>query len=624
MYYYGQITILCILYVFSIVIFIVLSQTILWTARGGNDKVKKRTAAIFLMMVVSLTFLIPPTVYAKKFESEKFVFVVDLSGSMVEVNQRYNIFQALELAVGLAPDSSEIALIGVNSDIVVETEFFDPSVLSQRRIFEQTVENLPYAGNTNLVLGIKRATELLNGPGRIILLGDIAEGGMVPAADTAQWEQQAQQLAEQCASDHVAVDLILFNTAPEESRLAPKIEEVAVKSKGDIYRPDTADSLLESIERIFFSHYPYFRLTLKEELEAGKEEAVAIPLALTDAKRVRIYLRGYEPQEDVFASYAQAPLVIGGNEGYSLLELEYPSKSGLRLIFSPAEVERYAQIHMIFSYDLHMIGSTESVIEQDENGNSFQVAKILLQIRESQGETVAADMLEQISPQLVLRTPSGQRETVQPELQADGAYRIQYLPQEFGLYTVEGRLLYDGQEISLPECVLQIEQLEISRNYTVLWIILTVLAARLILLLAALYFYKRRLAQASKPVHGESAFAFSGRLDFYVVKLSQEDYEIAPFTFYLTTIIKREVSLQEVFDRCSVRHTFTGADKISFTAGPDKTLLVKNSGPAELLLRSAVVQKDQNSRISFGEKLYFTAADGVSEIAIYYRNARKA
>jgi hypothetical protein len=77
-----------------------------------------------------------------------------------------------------------------------------------------------------------------------------------------------------------------------------------------------------------------------------------------------------------------------------------------------------------------------------------------------------------------------------------------------------------------------------------------------------------------------------------------------------------------VLNECNVDYPFNGAVKLVFEPGPEKSLYVKNNGVTTVLLRGAVMQRGKSYRINFGERLYFTAEDGLSEIAIYYRSVK--
>ena len=107
---------------------------------------------------------------------------------------------ALKLAGYLAPAGTEIALIGVHSQVAVESGFFDPSTVEGMDGYLNTVNTLPYGGNTCLGAGLERAVELLDAGGRIILVADISEGGLVPAVEPglSEW---ADRIPEEASPD---------------------------------------------------------------------------------------------------------------------------------------------------------------------------------------------------------------------------------------------------------------------------------------------------------------------------------------------------------------------------------------------------------------------------------------
>lgn len=57
----------------------------------------------------------------------KIVLVADLSGSTAEPEKQYELRSALKLAIDLAPYHAQVAIVEVNSQVVVDTGFYDPS-----------------------------------------------------------------------------------------------------------------------------------------------------------------------------------------------------------------------------------------------------------------------------------------------------------------------------------------------------------------------------------------------------------------------------------------------------------------------------------------------------------------
>lgn len=587
----------------------------------------KRIGVIFCVLCMAVHFfavaVLAEDQMAGNAAKHKIVVVADLSGSMAELEKQYELQNALHLAIDLAPEASEIAIIGINSNVVVETPFCNPSAADDTELLIKAINTMPYGGNTNLVVGLERAAQLLDGEGRIILLADISEGGLVPDIKAEQWGQRAERLRARCIEMEVAVELILFREAPAGSLIAGEIENLSAQTGGDIYRVESSQMLQRSIEEIYFSSYHYFQTKFLQEIDTETETIIPITLPSAGADRVRIYIPEYAPQEQVRATYAGAFLEIGGTKNYSLLDFVHPEQNGISLIFPPQAGAQEATIYLLYLYQPQLDITIENRIQTDGNGKNHQVSYVSVGLQSAENEVISN--LDSMLLELVLHTPSGKAEPVYPVCQPDGTYLITYHPKEFGNYKLSGNTVLSDHPISLRDAVFTIDELSVPSNYTALWVTLSLSGAVLLILLLIWFLRRRRKISPTAVSTGASTgFAFSGRLDFYVAALKADaNYEIPPFTCYLTTIARCNTSLQEILNRSDIQYHFPGADKIEFRPGPDKTLLVKNIGSAGLLLRSAIVEKGKNGRMAFGEKLYFTASDGVSEIAIYYRNVKK-
>jgi len=591
---------------------------------------KRICSVLLIASFIFSSVAVYPAHAAEHDSPEKIVFVTDISGSMSNYDSGYGMKDALSLAVGLAPDGAQAAFISVNSGIVADTDIMDTSSAAGRSALRKEIDALTYGGNTNLALGLERAVEKLEGgPGRIILLADISDNALTAAgADgISQWTRRANELAESCSSSGIVVDLVFLAKDLNEQGLVTAIEDIAAKTGGHVLRPESGDELPGCVEEIYFSSYTYLKWPITGVNTGDDSQSIPITMPTEHVHRGRIYIPS---AGKVQAAYAGAKLEAENRPTFSLLDLSHPAKEGVTL--TAESEEDSVEIILITDYRLKLSATAFSEIQEperrDEEARQHTVVTLDILDQMSGKSILDAEHVRNFTPKVTLTEPGGAEQILNAEITADNKYRISLFPEIYGTYSVTAVLSKGEYTFPVVHASFDIEDISVSPDYSWVWKLIAAVAIGLVVLTFLIWLIwklRRRRSRTSPIIPAlENDFSFSGRLDFYVTaQRSQDDAEIPPFTCHLTAVAKSEqVTLQGMLDYCGVRYPFGGAENIHFTPGPDRTLYVKNAGFAGLLLRRSVLPRGKNSRMAFGEKLYFTATDGVSEIAIYYRNVK--
>ncbi|GGG82781.1 VWA domain-containing protein [Paenibacillus radicis (ex Gao et al. 2016)] len=112
--------------------------------------------------------------------------------------------------------------------------------------------------------------------------------------------------------------------------------------------------------------------------------------------------------------------------------------------------------------------------------------------------------------------------------------------------------------------------------------------------------------------------AFTGRLEGYFLNTASGN-EI-PVTYWpLTSFSNSNVTLLQLFRALQINEPLPEAAQISFQAGKNETLYVKNSSRATLIRGKTMLRKDRTELMQYGDKLYITFEDGVTELELRYK-----
>ncbi|WP_052350300.1 vWA domain-containing protein [Paenibacillus gorillae] len=112
--------------------------------------------------------------------------------------------------------------------------------------------------------------------------------------------------------------------------------------------------------------------------------------------------------------------------------------------------------------------------------------------------------------------------------------------------------------------------------------------------------------------------AFAGRLEGYFLNTASGN-EI-PVTYWpLTSFSNSNVTLLQLFRALQINEPLPEAAQISFQAGKNETLYVKNSSRATLIRGKTMLRKDRAELMQYGDKLYITFEDGVTELELRYK-----
>ncbi|MFF2484397.1 VWA domain-containing protein [Paenibacillus sp. NPDC058071] len=112
--------------------------------------------------------------------------------------------------------------------------------------------------------------------------------------------------------------------------------------------------------------------------------------------------------------------------------------------------------------------------------------------------------------------------------------------------------------------------------------------------------------------------AFAGRLEGYFLNTASGNE--VPVTYWpLTSFPKHTVTLLQLFRALQINEPLPEAARISFHAGKKETLYVRNDSRSTLVRGKTLLRKNRAELMQYGDKLYITFEDGVTELELRYK-----
>ncbi|RFZ79603.1 VWA domain-containing protein [Lacrimispora amygdalina] len=568
------------------------------------------------------------------------VLVADISNSMNTADKEQYLKEALKLTVDLIPEKGRFALVTVNGEIVFASDLIDVSDMNEKQRIKSEIEHLSYSGNTNLAVGIQKAVFLLKDSKenttkrKIILISDITDGGLYlgKAATAADYEQHVKIVkdsTQEAKEQGIVIDTILLRQAPKSDSTITEIEALSSETGGQLLRIENSNRFTECIESIYFSSFQYNRSEITGINTIGGQQTMEIVLPTEHVNRARILFSSTTPVKGIQVSHP-GTIATESNRSYSMVDLSRPDKAGLQISVDQGN-SKAVKVYLIVDYTLNVTVTANSEVEQSGKKEFIQKTTLIADIVDTvSGKSILEDdFLKYFSCNALLTVP-GEEKGISLDLKMNDDHKLAAVitPVEFGQYHLTLDIKHDGIVPELPTAKVQIDDIRPVPEPSRFTEKAAAITGGCIILIAILVFVfvRKRKKQISGELHSEIHYdyGFSGKLDVYIVWAKGGDYEIPPFTFYLSRLgNQKRINLSEILSVSNIRLPFAGAEKIWFYVGPEKTLLIKNSSKAKILFSGSEIVSGRHAKLSYGQKFYIVFEQDVDEIEIYYRNVKE-
>lgn len=116
----------------------------------------------------------------------------------------------------------------------------------------------------------------------------------------------------------------------------------------------------------------------------------------------------------------------------------------------------------------------------------------------------------------------------------------------------------------------------------------------------------------------KSRHHFNGRLDLYFTALPEAAGEIPPLVFSMHKARGSKVRLGDLLPDYPEETAKLGLDQIYLIAGEERSMILFHMSDSTIMIGNSIVCKQTRYRVSFGDVIYITSADGAYDLELHY------
>ena len=529
---------------------------------------------------------------------KEIVFLLDTSVSMNDTDPDKLSPDCIEALIRLLSDEDKFGLVTYNDNL----QLVEPLGSDKGKIIRD-VNSVVYTGYTNAGIGLSKALEMFseNDAGKYIII--ISDGEiMLPDNNGTNYSLQlfAQSL-EKATQNNVNI----YTIALGGKQNAPAVNIYGNNESQKIYEAITPNDLINVIRQIAYTDFGLQKITVSSgDLQSGKIN-VKLPLTNTEAiKNAKIFITSTNIVDNV-ATYNAEDGNIYTRKSFSLIDLYRPKNNSvdLQLSFnslSNVNVDLLMQMEAIIRSDVQIDGNIADIklIPVDKQNNIMVLNDAYFEGKtvnvEAEGKQIAAIVKDGA---ICFSLPA--------ETTRDVSVKIHY--EDLGINMI-------GDE----NTIVQIQTNDYAIGYIVISIIILGIAIAALIWIRNRNRYKEQ-KELQKSV---SPYEYAGKLKIYITKL-KEDIDIAPMEYNLyRRFNKEEISLAEILHQCGIELKLEGADKIIFSPGAQKALVLTNNSNCTILKNRELLIKNYNTMIYYNERFYITFEDEFSEAILEYKSIK--
>ena len=372
-----------------------------------------------------------------------------------------------------------------------------------------------------------------------------------------------------------------------------------------IYEANTANDLLQVTRQILYDDLGFQKISVGTGAIQNNILDVDLPINSNLLGDVKVLVTSDGLLNNVAINYNAKDGVFYKGKQYALLDLINPQNNKLTL-------------NMDFNSSNHI--NVDLLIEM--------VANIKTNVELSSGKDIAVKIIpvsKEDETVYLLKDPYFENKNVRIDIQGNsilgkvenGEICFTMPITEEQNDNIEASVHYEDLGINMKaptKVLLQIPQ----RNNYIIYIVGVIVV---IVIIVAILLWKK---QNKQPVVVKtiSPYEYAGKLKIYVTKL-KEDIDIAPMEYNLyRRFSKEEISLAEILHQCGIELNFEGADKVIFSPGAQKALIISNKSNCTILKNRELLLKNYNALIYFNERIFITFEDEFSEAILEYKSVK--
>ena len=549
---------------------------------------KKIVITIFISIFFSLNVVLA--------SPKEIICLLDTSVSMKDNDPNRLAPDCVSIILDIALSEDEVGFVSYNDNV----QCVEP-LGSDRNEILNSINSVTYEGYTNAGAGLEKAISLFSNEEnkeRYVLFITDGEIMLPNDADTLN----SISLYEKTLQEATNKNIKIITVAIGGKQNAPDVN-VYGSDKQKIYESNTANDLLQIIRQILYDDLGFQKISVSTGIIQNNSIDIDLPINANLLRNVKVLITSNGLLNNVAINYNAKDRILYKGKQYALLELINPqnNKLALNMDFNSSN---YINVDLL----IEMVANIKTNIEL----SSKDTAAVKIIPVSKDDETL-----------YLLRDPYFENKNIRIDIQGNsilskvenGEICFTMPITEEQNDNIEANVHYEdlGINMKAPKVLLQMPQ----RNNYIFYIVSIIVG---IFFIVVILLWNKKSRRPVDDIKTISPYEYAGKLKIYITKL-KEDIDIAPMEYNLYRRFSREeISLAEILHQCGIELKLEGADKIIFSPGAQKALVLANNSDCTILKNRELLIKNYNTMIYYNERFYITFE--FSEAILEYRSIK--
>lgn len=551
---------------------------------------KKIVITIFISIFFSLNVVLA--------SPKEIICLLDTSVSMKDNDPNRLAPDCVSIILDIALSEDEVGFVSYNDNV----QCVEP-LGSDRNEILNSINSVTYEGYTNAGAGLEKAISLFSNEEnkeRYVLFITDGEIMLPNDADTLN----SISLYEKTLQEATNKNIKIITVAIGGKQNAPDVN-VYGSDKQKIYESNTANDLLQIIRQILYDDLGFQKISVSTGIIQNNSIDIDLPINANLLRNVKVLITSNGLLNNVAINYNAKDRILYKGKQYALLELINPqnNKLALNMDFNSSN---YINVDLL----IEMVANIKTNIEL----SSKDTAAVKIIPVSKDDETL-----------YLLRDPYFENKNIRIDIQGNsilskvenGEICFTMPITEEQNDNIEANVHYEdlGINMKAPKVLLQMPQ----RNNYIFYIVSIIVG---IFFIVVILLWNKKSRRPVDDIKTISPYEYAGKLKIYITKL-KEDIDIAPMEYNLyRRFSKEEISLAEILHQCGIELNFEGADKVIFSPGAQKALIISNKSNCTILKNRELLLKNYNALIYFNERIFITFEDEFSEAILEYKSVK--
>lgn len=551
---------------------------------------KKIVITIFISIFFSLNVVLA--------SPKEIICLLDTSVSMKDNDPNRLAPDCVSIILDIALSEDEVGFVSYNDNV----QCVEP-LGSDRNEILNSINSVTYEGYTNAGAGLEKAISLFSNEEnkeRYVLF--ITDGEIMLPNDVDTLNSIS--LYEKTLQEATNKNIKIITVAIGGKQNAPDVN-VYGSDKQKIYESNTANDLLQIIRQILYDDLGFQKISVSTGIIQNNSIDIDLPINANLLRNVKVLITSNGLLNNVAINYNAKDRILYKGKQYALLELINPqnNKLALNMDFNSSN---YINVDLL----IEMVANIKTNIEL----SSKDTAAVKIIPVSKDDETL-----------YLLRDPYFENKNIRIDIQGNsilskvenGEICFTMPITEEQNDNIEANVHYEdlGINMKAPKVLLQMPQ----RNNYIFYIVSIIVG---IFFIVVILLWNKKSRRPVDDIKTISPYEYAGKLKIYITKL-KEDIDIAPMEYNLYRRFSREeISLAEILHQCGIELKLEGADKIIFSPGAQKALVLANNSDCTILKNRELLIKNYNTMIYYNERFYITFEDEFSEAILEYRSIK--